>query len=189
MQSGDPMIQKLGILLDSVNRVAYLIGAIVVGLMMVQVTVHALAQFLFGYPIPGTVFFISNYYMVVASFLCIGAVQTKNRHIDVDLVTNRLPACAKRILSGVAYVVTMIVFALLAWQSFKVAESRRAAGIFELEYDIKFLIWPSYYIVPIGAALMVLTTLYQLLRLVSGAPEDAAKDPESIDSRAADGAL
>ena len=183
------MIKTLGSLLHRVNRIAYIMGAIAVGLMMVQVTIHALAQFLFGYPIPGTVFFISNYYMVLVSFLCIGAVQLKNRHIDVDLVTNLLPPREKRILAAVAYLVTMVVFALLAWQSFLVAESRRAAGIFELEYDIKFIIWPSYYIVPIGAALMVITTFFQLIQMASGADISGDVEAKPITAQAADGAL
>jgi TRAP-type C4-dicarboxylate transport system permease small subunit len=166
------MLKTVKHLIDRTNRLAYIGGAIAVGLMMVQVTAHALAQFVFSYPLPGTVFFISNYYMVVVTFLCIGAVQLRGGHISVDLFTNLLPVQTKRVLTGLSYLITLVVFFLLAWQGFLVAESRRVAGTFELEYDIKFLIWPSYYLVPIGAALMVVTVLYQFIQLVLGTRED-----------------
>lgn len=181
------MLAKLDAWIKWINRLAYLCGAVAVALMMIQTTAHALSQYIFNYPLPGTIFFISNYYMVVVTFMCIGAVQLKNAHISVDIFTNTLPVRLQRFCAIFAFLVTAAVFSLLAWQGMLVAESRRIAGSYELENDIKFLLWPSFYLVPIGSGLMVITVLNQLLRfLVLG---ETPVDAPGNDADEAHGAL
>jgi TRAP-type C4-dicarboxylate transport system permease small subunit len=172
-------------MLDTLDRAirlictgTYALGGAFIGLMMVHVALHVLFQYAFNFPLPGTVLFVSNYYMVVVTFLCLGAVELKDAHISVDLVTNHLPPSVRRFLAGVAQAFTATVFVLLTWQSLIVAEAAREAGTFELEYGLKIMIWPSYYIVPLGSALFALTSLTRLLLLVRGRSEIGGNGPE-----------
>lgn len=171
-------------MLDSLDRAirlvctgTYALGGAVIGLMMVHVTLHVFCQYVLNWPLPGTILFVSNYYMVVVTFLCLAAVELKDGHISVDLVTNHLPARLRRVLAGVAQAFTAVVFFLLTWQSLIVAETTREAGAFEMEYGLKILIWPSYYLVPLGSALFALTALTRLIFLMLG--RDLAGTPAS----------
>ncbi len=153
-----------------VCRFTYAIGAIAVGLMMLQVTAHVIAQYVFDSPLAGTYLFVSNYYMVVVTFLCLAAVELSDGHISVDIIASKLPNRVQDYLAMFAQLITMVLFTLITWQSFKVAEARRIAGTFEIEYDIKILIWPSYYIVPFGAALFVLICAAKFIGIATGNP-------------------
>lgn len=161
------------------SAVTHALGSVAIGLMMVHVSVHVFFQYALGYPLPGTYLFVSHYYMVVVTFLCLGAVELRGGHISVDILTNAMPLKARRHLDVVARLLTVIVFILLAWQSAIVAEARRAAGSFQVEYGLKILIWPSYYIVPIGAALFALVAFVKLLEALFTNPVDAPHNASS----------
>lgn len=172
-------------MLDTLDRAirlvctgTYAIGGAIIGLMMVHVSLHVFCQYVLNWPVPGTILFVSNYYMVVVTFLCLAAVELKDGHISVDLVTNHLPQGVRRFFAGIAQAFTAVVFVLLTLQSLIVADRAREAGAFELEYGLKILIWPSYYIVPFGSALFALTALTRLLLLVSGRADAVARRSE-----------
>ncbi|MFN8682401.1 TRAP transporter small permease [Paracoccus sp. P2] len=175
------LIRNLEKAVRGLCNMTYAMGAIAIGLMMVHVVVHVFFQYVVGFPLPGTVLFVANYYMVVVTFICLAAVELKGGHISVDILFGHLPSSVQRVCAGIAYLLTGIVFILLTWQSFTVAQARRTAGTFEVEYGYKILLWPSYYLVPIGAALFAFTALVKLLGLVSGAPlEVPDADKETI---------
>lgn len=162
------MNRKLEDAVRGAAAVSYVVGAVVVGLMMLHITAHVFAQYVIGFPLPGTVLLISHYYMVVVTFICLAAVDLKDGHVSVDLVTSRLNPRLRNILAGFSYLVTAVIFCLLAWQGFLAAEGRRAAGTFAIEYEIKFLIWPSYYLVPLGAGFFAFTSICRFIFLVTG---------------------
>jgi len=162
------MIRFLEASVRGVSVATYSIGAVMIILMMAHITVHVIAQYVFGFPLPGTILFISHYYMVSVTFLCLAAVDLKDGHISVDLLAVRLSARVRNICAAFAFLLTALVFALITWQSFVVAEGRRAAGTFAMEYGFKVLLWPSYYIVPFGAAFFTFTSLTRFVFLVSG---------------------
>ena len=170
----------IGILESAIRRlshVTYVIGAVAIGLMMLHVSVHVFFQYVLSDPLPGTMLFVSNYYMVAVTFICLAAVELKGGHISVDILFVLLPKKARRFLGCVAYLISTVMFVLLTWQSFLVAEARRAAGTFEIEYGITILIWPSYYLMPIGTGLFACTVLIKLLKLALDEPEDMHSHP------------
>lgn len=167
----EAMFQQLDKIVRVLSQTTYVIGTIMIGLMMIHVVVHVFFQYVLNDPLPGTILFVSNYYMVVVTFLCLGAVELKGGHISVDLLYSHFSSHAQRICSIVASLITVVIFALLTWQSFVVAEARRTAGTFEIEYGVKILIWPSYYIVTIGSAIFVFFATVRLVHLIAGVPE------------------
>lgn len=162
------MIQVLLKAILWLATITHAIGAVAIGLMMLQVTLHVFFQYVFSYPLPGTYLFVSNYYMVVVTFLCLAAVEMRDGHISVDILANVLPEGVRRSLACLSQFLIFGVFSLLTWQSWAVAESRRVVGTFEIEYGIKILLWPSYYVVPVGSALFAFVALVKLLAILSG---------------------
>lgn len=159
------MIKFLQTVAEKASSLTYIAGAIAISLMMLQVTAHVISQYFFSFPLPGTILFVGNYYMVAVSFLCLAAVSQRDGHIAVDLVYNLFPKPVRTFFSALSYALTTVIFSLLAGQSFLVAEASRASGTFEMEYGIKIVLWPSYYFIPIGSALMAFVTLVKFISL------------------------
>lgn len=169
-------VNMLAAAVRQASQFTYVVGVTAILLMMAHITIHVFFQYVFGYPLPGTMLFVSNYYMVIVTFLCLAAVQIRNGHISVDVFVHLLSARAQRVLTGLSSLLSTVIFSLLAWQGFLVAESRRVSGAFEIEYDIKFLIWPTFYVVPVGAGLMALVCAVQLLALILDEPMTAEEN-------------
>lgn len=158
----------------------YSIGALAVGLMMIQVTAHVFFQYVLSYPLPGTYLFVSNYYMVVITFLCLAAVELKDAHVSVDILFSRMSPGWQRLSLGLSQFVTALISALLTWQSLIVANARHAAGTFEIEYGVKILLWPSYYLVPLGAGLLTIVAVLKLIALILDEPIDVPQPPSDL---------
>ncbi|MCA0043378.1 TRAP transporter small permease [Celeribacter litoreus] len=138
------------------SRLVTLIGALIIVLMMVHVTADVVSKFLFSKPLPGTITFVSSYYMVTVTFLCLCVVEARNAHIDVELIAQHLPKRIQKILTAFALVIGLGVFGTLTWKSSSVAYDKFEVGAFETEQRVKVITWPSYFLVPIGAGLMTL---------------------------------
>lgn len=170
------MIRTLDSLVRNLNKVTYLVGALAISLMMIHVSVHVFCQYVLNAPLPGTILFVSNYYMVAVTFLCLAAVELKGGHISVDVIFCFFPRRLQSVCTGIGLIITIVVFVLLTWQSFNVAQSRRVAGSFEVEYGYRILTWPSFYLVPVGSALFAFTSLVKLLALIMGQAGPATSD-------------
>lgn len=145
--------------LNRLMQLTYIVGAISVALMMIHLTVHIVSLYLFSFPLPGTYLIIANYYMVIVTFLCMGLAEYKGAHISVDFVYDAMPAGLKRVADAITLVLTVGVFSAMGWRGLESAISKTRAGSYDLEYGIKFLTWPSYYLVPVGCGLVVLVVL------------------------------
>lgn len=145
--------------LNRLMHMTYVIGAICIALMMIHVTVHILSLYLFSFPLPGTYLVVASYYMVIVTFLCMGLAEHKGAHISVDFVYDAMPSGLRKLSSAISTVLTIGVFAAMGWRGLESALSKTQSGSYDLEYGIKFLTWPSYYLVPVGSALVVLVVL------------------------------
>lgn len=157
------MLAQFERLVMGLSRAATFVGAFVIVLMMVHVTADVVSKFVFSKPLPGTIALVSGYYMVVVTFLCLCVVEAKNGHIDVELVADHLPARVQRALTALALVIALVIYSAFTWKTLMVANDKFAVGAFETEQRVKIITWPSYYIVPIGTALMVLMVAVKLL--------------------------
>jgi len=130
----------------------------IVFFMMIMITIDVTGRYLFNSPISGTLE-LTEFLMVFVVFFSMAYVQLNQRHIRVELLTQRLP---KRVGDGFAIVTLLIAavfFGLLAWQSWLSAwsafEYREAS-----EGLIQIPIYPPKFVIPFGSAIMVV----QLLR-------------------------
>ena len=63
------MMYRLGRWLSGLTDFTTLIGGLAIALMMLHITADVVLRFLFSSPPPGTITYVSNYYMVIAAFV------------------------------------------------------------------------------------------------------------------------
>ena len=149
------------------NLSTLLIGT--AGLLLMCMLVHMCAdvamKYVFNSPIPGTAEVVAYYYMVAAVFLPLPFVEVKNGGVSVDLFYNMMGKVSRRVLLSLAYLVQIVFFGLLAWQSS--IDAFEALAKRELvEGQINVYIWPARFFLPIGfglASIVSLLRLYQVL--------------------------
>jgi TRAP-type C4-dicarboxylate transport system permease small subunit len=161
-------------LLERAIGLTSIIGSIAVGLMMVHITADVVGKFVFFSPVPATITMVSNYYMVVVAFLPLALAERRNSHISVEVLTELFPARVQHHINGLTYVLSGAVFSLLAYRGFTDAFKKQDMGSFIMEQGTKVLIWPGHYLLPIGAALMVLVLLFKFISYLSGRPQAGA---------------
>lgn len=118
----------------------------------------------FGHPLVGAYELIETL-MVIAIFTAVAAGQQNNLHINVELVRARLSLKARAVLTLFALLCSALFFLLIAWygaigfeRSYRVGEIRQG--------QLGFPVWPARLALALGAALMVLQCLLQVVQLV-----------------------
>jgi TRAP-type C4-dicarboxylate transport system permease small subunit len=158
-------------------KISTYVGLLAVALMMVHITIDVVGKFLLNEPVPATIAMVSNYYMVVVAFLAIGFAETRNSHITVEVLTELFPMRAQLHLYSWSYLISALVYGLLAVRTWEEAERARATGTFIMEQSTKLLTWPSYYLLPVGCALMALVVVYRFLIYLTGAKSGLGEVP------------
>lgn len=158
----------IGRSLSLLSKLALLIGAICVALMMLHVTADVAGRYLFGSPLPGTIAMVSNYYMVILTFIALGVAAEKRAHISVEVFSDLLPPRARKVLVVFAELVTGAVIIALMIGGWSEAMKKTAGGATIEQGSQMLQVWQSYWLVPLGAGLMALITLYRIVTLITG---------------------
>ncbi len=152
------------------------VGGIVIVVMMVHITADVALKELFSSPIDGTLEITAVYYMVALVFLPLAQVTMGEGHIKVELFTRRMSSRGIVRLETVIAIVAALYVGAMAVGG--VYEALYRTGIKDtLETAGGTLeVWPSRWIVPVGAGLMALCLLYDALvkgRDILGTPKSA----------------
>ncbi|SNT76648.1 TRAP transporter small permease [Paracoccus seriniphilus] len=170
-------MQKTDKLLRAIIAVYGGIGAVIIFLMMLHITADVISKFVFNQPLPGTIQIVSQYYMVAAAFLPLAMVERLTGHISVEILYNVLPGTLRGILAMFSTALGAVVFAAMAWASWGEAVKKYTIGSFSYEQGVKIAIWPSYFILPAGTALLALVFLWRLIAYVMRAEDPSALTP------------
>ncbi|MFP4570951.1 TRAP transporter small permease [Rhodosalinus sp.] len=158
----------IGRSLSFLAKSSSMIGAICVILMMLHVTADVAGRYLFNTPVPGTIVVVANYYMVMVLFLALGVAEEKRAHISVEFVTDLMPPRAQAgfsLLSGLLTVGVMIVMMIGGLTE---AVKKTDIGATMEQGSQRIEIWQSYWLVPLGAALMAVIAGYRVITTVTG---------------------
>lgn len=158
----------LGRWLSRITDAMTILGGLAIALMMLHVTADVAGRFIFGTPIPGTITVVSHYYMIVAAFVPLAFAAQKNAHISVEVVTELLPGPIKRHLEGWTLLLSAVVFALVAVRTWEVALSKYAIDASVVQGNTSIPVWPSYFVLPAGLALMTIVLIYQFIVYLFG---------------------
>lgn len=129
-------------------------ASVVIFLLALVGAASVLGRYLFKMPVPDMPT-IGEQLMVLIIFFSVGRTQRCKSHVRVDAVVSRLPPPARRVLDVFGLVLGILLFLVLAWQSWKMAVQswavRDAASVFPY-----YPLWPARFLVPIGSLTMVL---------------------------------
>ena len=161
-------MQFIGRVLSGITFILTIFAGLSVLTMMLNISGDVIGRYFFNAPLPATIAFVSNYYMVIAAFIPLALCQKRDAHISVEVVMQLLPNSVQRHAYRWAWLYSAAVFGLLTWTSWVQAESKRTAGSYVMEMGVKVPIWPGYYMLPIGFGLITLVLVYQFLVYLSG---------------------
>ena len=159
-------ISNLGILtvraIASVSRWMTLVAAIALGLMMLLTAADAGGRYLFSFPIKGADDLIA-FLLICAGTWGLADCEIRGAHVTVDILVDRLPPRLRALLVSIAYIVTIGVFSLIAWQSFaRGARYMNLAGEASEVLGIPF--WPFLMALGFSFGMLCLTLLLHLLQ-------------------------
>lgn len=122
----------------------------ILGLMSAEV----IFRYFFNKPILGTVE-ISAYLLVIFGYTGMAWTQSQKGHIIIELVTEKLSERTNHILRIISYILSLVVFALITWQtsiafwkSFRMMEVRWGA--------LPLPLWPVKALVAFGSLILCL---------------------------------
>jgi len=136
-------------------------------LMMANIIADILLRTILGTPVPGTAEISAYYYMVGAVFLPLPLVELRDESIRVDLFYNMSSRLVKIVMVKFSYVAQLIFFGIMAWQTGEDAMDAFAKSEF-VESQIKILVWPSRFFLPLGFGFAALVSLLKLVEPLSG---------------------
>jgi len=128
----------LKLVLDAVT----VLGALAVFLMMAHITLDVAMRFL----------------------VSLAFAERRSGHINVEIVSELMPLRMQNTFNVLGALLSAVIFAMLAWRGLGEAAKKHDIGAFVLEQGIAIPVWPSYYLLPIGAGLMCLTLLFKIAR-------------------------
>lgn len=161
-------MERIGPVIAALNRSAMSVGSVVVLLLIVHVTADVAMRYLFNSPLPGTILFVSAFYMVFVAFVPLGEVEQADAHISVEIVYDLLANWIQFGLRALAHLLSIAVFGALAWRTLAEATTRFATGSAAVEAGVRIPTWPAYFILPLAFGLAVLVFAHKLVCLLTG---------------------
>ncbi|MBC7138736.1 MAG: TRAP transporter small permease [Defluviimonas sp.] len=146
-----------------VARIITFVAAALAALMMVHVSLDVILGQFAADPLPGTVDYVSYYYMVGLVFLPLAFVELSNEHIQVDLIHDMLSPGAKTVLDMLALALSVVFYSLLTWQTWIDAVEKYTIGEKSMGM-VAVTVWPGRFFLPLGTGLMVLLLLAKLIQ-------------------------
>lgn len=164
------MLDKLRRGFSWVTRIAMFACGLSVAVMMSYGFADVSARFLFNRPLPGS-FELSGLLMVVVVFLSLASCQAEGRHMRVDFLFGSMSKQVRAGVDRIAYVCGVVVCGLLAWCA--AGPAWYSWNIREVSMGIiPFPVYPAKFVVVVGAVLLTVQHLLDLLGTIPG-PEKA----------------
>jgi TRAP-type C4-dicarboxylate transport system permease small subunit len=127
--------------IQKLNRVISGVGAVFLLPMMLLTTGEVIGRNLFNRPIAGTVE-LSEYLLAIFILLGVAYTQQVKGYVGVSLFVSRLPFRGQMILNIVSTLLSLFIFALLAWQGLIVGmEEKTVSDMLRVpQYPFRLLI-------------------------------------------------
>lgn len=132
------------------SRAVSFIGVAVMGVMVLHITVDVVARYFFDLALPGTIAFVSNYYMVAVTFLPLVIAEQMRQHIEVEVLAQKLPEALQCALRVLVWLIALGIFTLLGWESSREAMRAWRTEMFIVEHSVRIDTWISYFMLPAG---------------------------------------
>jgi TRAP-type C4-dicarboxylate transport system permease small subunit len=134
-------------------------GMVLLGILALM-SAEVFFRYLFNKPILGTVE-ISSYLLVIFCFTGMAFVQSQRGHINIELVTQKLPTGFQRTLRIIMLILSLVIFAVITWQmtiafwkSWEMQEVRWGA--------LPVPVWPVKFMIAFGSFTLCLQFLLDI---------------------------
>ena len=144
------------------NTVGVWITALSIGGMGIITIVDVAKRYLQGSSLPGTVEAL-QLLMVVAAMMAMGYCQIRKGHVRVDILLTHLSVKWRLILESLAWLLFLIFSIILVWRTFEYGWDSWVVREFTAGY-IRFPMYPSKLLIPVGISLLSLTLLVDFTR-------------------------
>lgn len=160
-----------------IKRGTIAIGGIVLCLMMAQVVIDIFLRAIIGAGVPATPDLVGKYYMVAVSFLPVAYTEIERRHIEATIFTDGLKGGGKTFIYFLGFIVALVIFATLTYGTTNEALRMAAKGAYIESGTIRFITWPSYWILPVSFGAMTIILAMRVLSVLRGTFADSNHDP------------
>lgn len=161
----------------AVARFSMLMGGLVLIAMMMQVVVDVFMRAFLGAGFPATADLVGKYYMVAVSVLPLALTEIKRRHIEATIFTQNLTGTPLKLVQLFGFLVFGAVLAVLFYGSTLEALRQMSRGAYIEAGTLRFITWPSYWILPFSFGLALLIILIRIIEVLSGNFHDGLQDP------------
>jgi TRAP-type C4-dicarboxylate transport system permease small subunit len=151
--------------LNRVVKFSAAISSVIIFVMMFMITADVIMRYVFNSPIQGT-FELSEFCLVWIVFLSIAYIQSHKGHIKIDIATSWMPMKGQMILDIFSYFLGIAFFAIVFWQSGKMAWNAWVIKDHTMGL-VEFPLWPAKFLVPYGAGLICLQFLSNIVQDIS----------------------
>jgi TRAP-type C4-dicarboxylate transport system permease small subunit len=164
--------------LRRVERGACYVAASLVFIMIFPTTLDIFLRYIMEEPLPA-IFQLTEFMMVGVVYLGISYVQSMKEHIKIEMATSWLPQWGQDLLDIFGYLVGLLLFAIMMWQSGRLAWEAWVTQDYTMGI-IHFPLWPAKSIIPIGCGLLCIRLLLDIFLDIQklrrpGTPADAAQ--------------
>jgi TRAP-type C4-dicarboxylate transport system permease small subunit len=136
-----------------------ILGVIVLVFMTFLTVADVIGRYAFQSPILGSTE-LTEYFLIVIVFLCVGWCTIQGKMVVVDLVLNRLPLKVQAGFNCLTLLISLAVLAITAWQTsletMAVRDSLKGSSI------LRIPAYPFMWIVVIGFSVMCLVIIVQI---------------------------
>ncbi len=154
------MAQWLKKLIEPFSRVVNSVGVAFLVAMMLLTTVDVGLRYALNRPITGS-YELTQFMMTILVAFGLAYTAVHKGHINVDMVIIRLSPRVQAVTNATTCLLSLGVFALVAWQSIKYGESLRLAGLTSAQLLVP--IYPFVFVIAFGSILLCLVFVYNLL--------------------------
>jgi TRAP-type C4-dicarboxylate transport system permease small subunit len=161
----------------AVARFSTLMGGLVLLAMMLQVVVDVFTRAFLGAGFPATADLVGKYYMVAVSVLPLALTEIKRRHIEATIFTQNLTGTGLKLVQLFGFLVFGAVLAVLLYGSAAEAMRQMSRGAYIEAGTLRFVTWPSYWILPFSFGLALLVILIRILEVLTDNFHDDLHDP------------
>lgn len=158
----DSLKNGIATIADMLAKAGMSIAGAGVILMMLHITLDVVLKKFFVSPIPMTLETVAHYYMVLAVFLPMAYVESVDKHFRVDVAEQFMSERLKRGLDVLGSIFGICFFSFLAWHSWFFAMDKFSEGEMVMSSEV-LVIWPTRFLVPIGAGLYAFVLFARLI--------------------------
>ncbi len=151
--------------LGFVSRVMAIIAACVLAIMVLLTAVDVGGRYFFNRPIPGS-WELIGLLLVCAGTFGFAYCQINKRHIRVTFLFERLPLKLQAVSDILAYVIGLVAFSLICWQSAIMTKRYILLGPEGTSFDLDILLWPFWLTLVIGTGMLAIILLLDLLHSI-----------------------